>query len=225
MHYNFTIKTVDDKYLKFGCKICNHFIKMKREDLKLLFATTLFHDKCPKCKSPYYDRTPEKKSSKNELLKYGRTIESILKNRGKISDNELTPCIDHLILKKKDKKGVKSLMQPERYFHVIYGMIREVNNGGFSQFFGNSSGRLAFDLIPALEAIKSVKFLSIAKKALLIYGKPESTSDKARYFHIANIEKQSESDPWGKCDNLFYQCNENIDRLLIDFIMENEENF
>lgn len=58
-------------------------------------------------------------------------------------------------------------------------MVCEVNNGGWNQFFVNSSGALAFDLAPALEAVGSKKNLSIAQRALRIFGKP-ALAERAR---------------------------------------------
>ena len=61
----------------------------------------------------------------------------------------------------------KDLSIPERVFLVIWELESEVNNGGFQQYFYNSSGALAPHVVSALKAI-GAQGTSISYNARLI---------------------------------------------------------
>jgi hypothetical protein len=103
-------------------------------------------------------------------------------------------------------------------------MTREVNNGGFDQFFLNSSGRQAFDLVPALEAIGSVEFLGIAKRAIDRFGPASDLSDDARAKRLRKLEITS-GFTWEDLDDEFYACEEQLESLSLRFIQQRPELF
>lgn len=164
-------------------------------------------------------------NTKNEFMKYGKTVSEVLSHRGEVDDWKLDANIGLILLNKEEKKGLDSFTDPERYIYVIEGMMREVNNGGFNQFFFNSSGYLAFDLIPALESINSIEAKEIAHRALKIFGEPSSLDRDQRITHLKKITKNFELEPWNKCDDDFYNLSEPIEKLMIDYIEENINEF
>lgn len=69
----------------------------------------------------------------------------------------------------KTKDGFSGLSKPEKTYYAISCFIGEVYNGGFEQFFSNSSGDLyayALNGLCELEAKKSAAQLIAAKEAL-----------------------------------------------------------
>ena len=62
------------------------------------------------------------------------------------------------------------LSNSERIFYITQVLEMEVNNGGFSQFFYNSSGDFSNELVNAFTAICAPKTAQICKRALLAFG-------------------------------------------------------
>ncbi len=160
-----------------------------------------------------------------DFLKFGKTVEDVVGQRGKTDDWELVSNIGFILFEKEQKQGLSSFSTPERYFYIIEGMMREINNGGFSQFFFNSTGQLADVLVPALEVINSVEGKKIAQKAVGILGNPSSLDDNTRVQHLKIITEDFEMDLWEECDNAFYNLSEPLDTLMLDYVEKNINEF
>ncbi len=63
-------------------------------------------------------------------------------------------------------KSADSISTEESYVLAVEGLEREVNNGGYSQFFGNSSGEFAPLIEAALRAIDCPKTADITRDAI-----------------------------------------------------------
>jgi hypothetical protein len=161
----------------------------------------------------------------NEFVKFGRTVAEVMKHRGSATAQELDANIGFILLDKEERKGLASFTRGERLVYAIEGMVREVNNGGWNQFFFNSSGALAFDLVPALEAVGSKENLSIAQRALKIFGKPASLSEEERSKQLAKVTKDGENNPWEALEGEFYQNPEDLDGMIVEFIARNQAEF
>ncbi len=87
-----------------------------------------------------------------------------------------------------DKPDI-NLSKPERFILAIEAMEREVNNGGWAQFFSNTDNEYDAFLVEALEAIGSTKTAGLAAEALSLYqrgGEDDEFEDlDSRYFELA----------------------------------------
>ncbi len=155
----------------------------------------------------------------NEFVKFGKTVAEVMAHRGDADDAELDANIGFILLDKEERRGLASFSPPERHVYAVEGMSREVNNGGFGQFFLNSSGELAYDLVPALEAMGSRRTLPIARQALERFGRPASLDEAVRHAHLEKL--CSDSDPWSDLDEEFYENPEDIEKLILDYIARN----
>ena len=54
---------------------------------------------------------------------------------------------------KAERLGYDALTPTEKIIFIMVGLEREINNGGFEQWFFNSAGNYALDTPAALEAI------------------------------------------------------------------------
>lgn len=218
MHPNFDIRTIDEEHAELICTVCGDTKRQTRVELKQLIESSLFEDNCPSCGAPYYDYT-EEESSSDELLPIGNCINDVVK---KAKDHDAYTVLSNLssiLMEKEDKEGLEKFSVPERYIYVIDGMIREVNNGGFEQFFYNSSGALSYDLLPALNAVGSSDALKIAKEALSIFGDIPSLDTESRADHLKKITKDHTLSLWGQCDESFYELSEDLEKLAVDYFI------
>jgi len=153
-----------------------------------------------------------------ELVPYGTTVGDVLRHRGKAEDWELLSNIAAILMDKEDKKGLETLTGTERYVCAIHGMTMQVNNGGFYQFFYNSSGQFAYDLVSALEAVGSTEFKSLAQKALDIFGEIASLDESSMQEHLDILTEDDELQPWDDIDDQYYECGEQIESLTIEYV-------
>ena len=157
----------------------------------------------------------------NEFVRYGKTVAEVMRHRGAADDQALDANIGFVLLDKEERRGLASFTPQERHVYAVQGMSREVNNGGFEQFFFNSSGELAFDLVPGLEAIGSRENLSIARRALERFGKPASLAEEARHAHLEKIIEERGWEIWQDLDDEFYDNPEDLEKMLLDYIAGN----
>src|SRR5215467_15056942 len=102
---------------------------------------------------------------------------------------------------------------------LIEALEREVNNGGFRQFFENSSQEYAPMIVQALERIGCARTAAITQEAIDALHLPELTAD-AIEASITDAECDSELD---KCDQSYFQAGEDIAGGLFAFIKANKD--
>lgn len=73
----------------------------------------------------------------------------------------------------------------------------EINNGGFSQFFYNSSGIVAPEAIEGFKAIGMVKTAALIEEALLLFETPFPRDDWARRAALESIAETFLEDAGG----------------------------
>jgi uncharacterized protein DUF4375 len=109
--------------------------------------------------------------------------------------------IDSLVLAFEEAIQRKETITPEeRYILAVEGLEREVNNGGYSQFFTNSSN----------------EFTDVIEAALLAIGCPKV----AAITHDA-IRGRADEEALADCDDRYYACDEPIADRLFAWITEN----
>ena len=94
----------------------------------------------------------------------------------------------------------RPLTQEETYVLAVEALEREVNNGGYSQFFSNSSNEWADTVAGALRAIGCPKTADISEKA------------------VASRENEK---ALAECDERYYANDEPIADRLFDWIKRN----
>jgi hypothetical protein len=158
-------------------------------------------------------------------VKFGRTVAEVMRHHGKAPDVDLSAEIGFVLLDKEERAGIGAFTRGERFVAAVQGMNREVHNGGWDQFFRNSCGALAFDLVPALDAMGSRETLSIAQRALRLFGKPRSLSGDDRSRQLAAITRNGEDSPWHALEDEFYEYPEDLDAMLLRYIAGHPDEF
>ena len=127
---------------------------------------------------------------------------------------------------KEEYRIIKSLSKGMQYTYITWSLEGEVNNGGFIQYFYNSSGMFAGDLIEALHNIKAFKTEKIASEAITLYNKERALHDKVKKDGSMEsfMSSYGESE-LGRLDKLFYKSGEDLSRLRITYIRSNPEQF
>lgn len=145
-----------------------------------------------------------------------RTIEQIIQLEDTHRIDSIVVAIEDALLEKAD------LTAAERIVLVIEAMEREVNNGGFNQFFFNSSNEYAGELVSALRQIGAPNAAEIAERALRTVGaQPDWTCDQ---YEVASVDPdETTMAELNACDDAYYASDEPIAEKLFEFIKANHE--
>ena len=101
-------------------------------------------------------------------------------------------------------KAESGLSQTERFVLAIEAMEREVNNGGWDQFFFNTNNQYDAILVVALEAIGCLETAEIAREALDVHG------------------RGGEIDDFEDLDSRYYAMTESIEDKLFHYIFDHQ---
>jgi len=110
---------------------------------------------------------------------------------GHASDNDFAIAMSNLLFDREAAVGYEALTPSEQVVFCLDGLEREVNNGGFHQFFLNSSGDHSLATPPALRALGAVRVAAIVEQALAVFpaGRPAQEPSRRR----AQVEALGES--------------------------------
>jgi hypothetical protein len=113
------------------------------------------------------------------------------------------------------------LSAPERVFLLILELESEVNNGGFHQYFYNSSGTLAPNVVDALKTIGAETTADIVQRAInAVVDTITSWSDDAGRQASLNRLLLETRRILEDLDQQYYACPEDLTPLLYNYIAE-----
>ena len=103
----------------------------------------------------------------------------------------------------------------------------EVNNGGFNQYYTNSSGQYAEMVPQLLEKMGAIRFAELTDRANKIYKSNFEEITKEQDGTIEGFSKSYENNPLNDLDSEFYELykEEDLYKKQIEFIRANKEDF
>lgn len=120
------------------------------------------------------------------------------------ADDDLNIEISSRILDESFTAGLGRMTPAERNVYFLDMLEGEVNNGGFQQFFSNSSGNCALQTRAAIAAIGLTDLLPIYDKALAVFPSSAPAEDRAtRNDQMESVE--DEWTAWSALDSEFYE--------------------
>ena len=139
------------------------------------------------------------------------------------TETDIVLRIGEIIWKKTEKSddSFSNLTESEKVFIYVDMLEGQVNNGGFDQFFFNSSGDYTHEILSACEKIKAYKtadLIATAIKAFPVSPVPKDTETRREIMQNLN---DSSTKVWDDLDDKFYEYEDNIAGLLIDYIKQN----
>lgn len=123
------------------------------------------------------------------------------------------------------KEDFHSQSLPQKVFSAIWEVESEVNNGGFAQYFLNSSAESASFLVEALEAVGAPKTASLCNRAIhaaFPNGLPQSVEDIREAAESFSDETLAELEP---LDEEYFSYPHNLTDLLFAFVSQRPEEF
>jgi len=150
----------------------------------------------------------------------GQTTEELISLEGKYRTDSLVLAFEEAIDQKEFEYGKNHLSPSERIVQAVEALEREVNNGGYSQFFTNSSQEFAPVIVESLRSIGCTQVASITEMAARALDVPDLTP--------SSIESAicRENEPLRKqlahLDDAYYHAGEAIADRLFAFIKQNK---
>ncbi len=146
-------------------------------------------------------------------------------------DNLLQTIFDNLSQKfTKDDDEYETVLtfsKPQQAIYVIWCLEAEVNNGGFNQYYYNSSGQFAKLTPSALKLVGANKFADLVTRANKIYDTEHEKITKNLDGTIEGFSKSYEDNPLNELDTEFFALYkaENLQELQVSFIRKEKSEF
>jgi len=121
-------------------------------------------------------------------------------------------------------RDMSALSAPERVFYITQVLEMEVNNGGFMQFFLNSSGAFSPELVSAFNEINAPITAGICQKAISAICKELPMEVLGTEDILIDLGGELEAE-LSECDSAFYEYEEDLTMLNYEYIMSNKEAF
>ena len=113
----------------------------------------------------------------------------------------------------------------QKNFYVNQNLEREVNNGGFNQFFINSSGNFAHETIDSLRIIGANKTAKIVQKANDQFPNKKVPKDRTERQEVLEQIEDFANDIWEELDQKFFEYEDDLNSLNMDYIKMNKSKF
>ena len=136
--------------------------------------------------------------------------------------DSLVVAFETALAQKAASLGISALTQPEVDVLAIEALEREINNGGYRQFFINSSNEFAATVVEALRRIGCPSTASITQRALAALPQataltPESLS-AAMEQDDPSLDKRLE-----ECNQAYFDAREDIATALLRYLIDQRE--
>lgn len=139
------------------------------------------------------------------------------------NDSEKIIRIGEIIGKKiKKRDNFEELNEFEKTFIFIDIFENHTTDGGFETFFWNTAGQFSHEILEAYEKIGAKNTASIMYDSFLLFGEiPIPKNTDLRREILSKINPNS----WINLNEKYYNCNDNIVLLVLDFIKNNTKYF
>jgi hypothetical protein len=127
----------------------------------------------------------------------------------------------------KEYETVISWNKSRQAIYMIWLLESEVNNGGYNQFYFNSSGQFYKHLPEALMLVGANKFADLTKRANETFEKANPKITQHQDGTVEGFSKSYDDNPLNKFDDEFYDLykTENLYQIQLDFIRKNKRQF
>jgi hypothetical protein len=147
-------------------------------------------------------------------------------------DNLLQVVFDNLSEKQpanyeREYETVMTWNKSRQAIYMIWALEAEVNNGGYNQFYFNSSGHFYKHLPDALRLVGASKFADLTKRANETFEKENPKITQHQDGTLEGFSKSYDDNLLNKFDDEFYDLykTENLQQIQVDYIRNNKKEF
>jgi hypothetical protein len=152
----------------------------------------------------------------------GQSLADLIALEDRYRIDSLVLAFEQALQQKETRDGADALSPEERVVLAIEAFEREVNNGGYEQFFLNSSNEYTAQIADALELIGCPKVAATARGAVAALGLGADASPSAVGAAVASGGDEL-VEALGRFDDEFYDvADEDIAGCLFRFVKTNQ---
>jgi len=119
-----------------------------------------------------------------------------------------------------------ALTKPQLLFYLNQQLEREVNNGGFHQFFFNSTGDYSYETIESLKAIGATYTCDLVRAAIDEFPNSSIPEDIiVRRQLMIELWPDSENEKWNELDTKFFEYKDDLNELNLKYVAANRAEF
>ena len=150
------------------------------------------------------------------------TIDDVL---AKEDATEFAIALSDLVFPRYDRDGFAALTPDERVAYCVDALEREVNNGGFDQFFWNSSGDTAHETQAALGEIGAPAAAQLVREAIAAFPGGKVPADRGEREKVLETLPESAREKWGELDGRFYEYPDDLAALMRRYVQAHRAGF
>jgi len=151
----------------------------------------------------------------------GQTLAQLIGMQATHRIDSLVLAIEQAIEQSMVTRPALDLTEAELTVLSVEALEREVNNGGYEQFFINSSSEYTKAIVPALERIGCPLVAAITGDAIGALGLPEDFSPDMVSDHASELPDGVE-EHLEMCDARYFRNKEDIEGQLFAYIQRNQ---
>ena len=151
----------------------------------------------------------------------GQSVDELIALASEYRIDSIVLAFEQALQEKAVSVGLSGLSEVELTVLAVEALEREVNNGGYHQFFLNAP-EFASCIVAALDRIGCPNTAKISQAALAHLGvRQPLTTAQIQIALDQNTEGKLDSILSERCDPLYYNSGESIERRLLEFIRAN----
>ena len=152
----------------------------------------------------------------------GQSVDELISLENSYRIDSLVLAFEQAICQKAKKVGMVNLNDVEEIILAVEALEREVNNGGYHQFFVNPSNKFVAVIVEALKRIGCPKTAEITQRAIDTLALSGPLTPEA-IDQIIYEDDEERDDKLNQCDNIYYHSDEDIAARLFSFIKNHKE--
>lgn len=152
----------------------------------------------------------------------GQTTDELIALQGEYRTDSLVLAFEQALDQKAERVGREGLTREELVILAIEALEREVNNGGYNQFFINSSKEYAAVVVDALKRIGCAETAQLTQRAIEALG-IEGPVTIAAIDRVMENEDSERDDKLGACDEHYFDVAGDLAGPLLEFIKGNKD--
>jgi hypothetical protein len=127
-------------------------------------------------------------------------------------------AVEESVAAHEERVGYAALTEPEKFFLCVWQLEAEINNGGFDQYFLNSSGDHAVEAALALGAIGAPQMAKVVGQAIAVFGPDGPAADwDIRQEQLDGLP-EGKRDQFNERDEAFLAYPEDLEQLLRQYV-------
>ena len=146
----------------------------------------------------------------------GQTVEELISLEGRYRTDSLVSAFEQALDQKAARDGESSLTDQERVVLAVEALEREINNGGYAQFFSNSSREYAPLITQSLQLIGCFETATLTARAIQAL-RLRSLTMQAIEFEMQGKDMRRDA-ILAELDGHYFKTDEDISEKLLSFI-------